>query len=175
MREIHSLSDFSICPRPRAAPAARPRRAPKVNFLLRRQKLDSLTFLKNPPNPPRTLSVHDVIHIPLVTLSPWDFYFDISEWHILPARAWTPALMLHLTNPCAKRKVLSLTKPKGKIYRTKFLGHYITNVFLTLLGGKRFLKLFWVLIFQIFRDNSNIIVLEVSRNFKTSEKPPIGW
>ena len=35
----------------------------------------------------------------------WDFYFDISEWHILPARAWTPALMLHQTNPC--------TEPKG--------------------------------------------------------------
>ena len=33
---------------------------------------------------------------------------------------------LHLTNPCAKRKVLSLSKPKGKIYKTKSLGHYIT-------------------------------------------------
>ena len=33
---------------------------------------------------------------------------------------------LHLTNPCAKRKFLSLTKPKGKIYKTKSLGHYIT-------------------------------------------------
>ena len=64
----------------------------------------------------------------LVIFSIWDFYFDISEWHILPARAWTPALMLHLTNPCAKRKVLSLTKPKGKIYKTKSLGHYITEV-----------------------------------------------
>ena len=42
------------------------------------------------------------------------------------ARAWTPALMLHLTNQCAKRKVLNLTKPKGKIYKTKSLGHYIT-------------------------------------------------
>ena len=31
---------------------------------------------------------------------------------------------LHLT----KRKVLSLTKPKGKIYKTKSLGHYITRV-----------------------------------------------
>ena len=38
--------------------------------------------------------------------------------------------MLHLTNPCAKRKVLSLTKPKGKIYETKSLGNYIT-------GGER--------------------------------------
>ena len=34
--------------------------------------------------------------------------------------------MLHLTNPCAKQKVLSLTKPKGKIYKTKSLGNYIT-------------------------------------------------
>ena len=68
----------------------------------------------------------DVIYIPLVTSSIWDFYFDISEWHILPVRAWTPVLMLHLTNPCAKWKFLSLTKPKGKIYKTKSRGHYIT-------------------------------------------------
>ena len=64
----------------------------------------------------------------LVPFSIWDFYFDISEWHILPKHVWTPALMLHLTNPCAKRKILSLTKPKGKIYKTKSLGHYITSV-----------------------------------------------
>ena len=63
---------------------------------------------------------------PLVSIPIWDFYFDISEWHILSARAWTPALMLHLTNPCAKRQVLSLTKPKGKIYKMKSLGNYIT-------------------------------------------------
>ena len=49
----------------------------------------------------------------------WHFYFDISEGHILSTGAWTPALMLHLTNPYAKRKVLCLTKPKGKIYKTK--------------------------------------------------------
>ena len=60
----------------------------------------------------------------------WDFYFDISEWNIFPTHARTPALMLHLTNPSAKRKVLSLTKPKGKIYKTKSLGHYITNLFI---------------------------------------------
>ena len=83
-------------------------------------------FFQISQNPPRTLLVHDVIHIPRSPFSIWDFYFDICEWHILPARAWTPALMLHLTNPCAKRKVLSLTKPKGKIYKTKCLSHYIT-------------------------------------------------
>ena len=42
---------------------------------------------------------------PLVPIPIWDFYFDISEWHILSVRVWTPALMLHLTNPC--------TEPKG--------------------------------------------------------------
>ena len=63
---------------------------------------------------------------PLVLIPIWDFYFDISEWHILSARAWTPVLMLPLTNPCAKRKVLILTKPKGKIYKTKSLSNYIT-------------------------------------------------
>ena len=62
----------------------------------------------------------------LVSIPIWDFYFDISEWHILSTCAWTPALMLHLTNPCAKRKVLSLTKQKVKIYKAKSLGIYIT-------------------------------------------------
>ena len=62
----------------------------------------------------------------LVLIPIWDFYFDVSEWHIPSSRAWTPALMLHLTNPYTKRKVLILTKPKGKIYKTKSLGNYIT-------------------------------------------------
>ena len=56
------------------------------------------------------------------------FYFDICEWRILSVRTWTPALMLHLTNPCTKRMVLILTKPKGKIYEMKSLRHYITIV-----------------------------------------------
>ena len=63
----------------------------------------------------------------LVSIPNLDFYFDISEWHILSAHVWTPALMLHLTNPCAKQKVLSLTKPKSKIYKTKSLGNHITH------------------------------------------------
>ena len=68
-------------------------------------------------------------HSHLLVLFPiWGFYFDICEWHILPAHPWTPALMLHLTNPCAKRKFLSLIKQKGKIYKTKSFGHYITNI-----------------------------------------------
>ena len=79
-------------------------------------------------NTPRTLPVHEVIHISRSYFLSGIFFFDISEWHILPARAWTPALMLHLTNPCTKRKVLSLAKLKGKIYKTKSIGHYITYI-----------------------------------------------
>ena len=98
----------------------------KSTFFFRSRNSTNWLF-SNPQNPPCTLPVHDVTHIPGPVLI-WDYYFDISEWHILPAHAWTPVLMLHLTNPCAKRKVLSLTKPKGKIYKTKSLGHYITNL-----------------------------------------------
>ena len=70
----------------------------EVNLLLLRQELNSLLF--HIPGPP-----------PI-----WDFYFALSEWHILSAYAWTPALKLYLTNPFTKRKVLNLTKLKGKIY-----------------------------------------------------------
>ena len=103
-------------PNQRAAPLAHkvvwPRPALKVNLLLPSRELNSLLFLKSQP----TLPVRDVTQIPWSQFPIWDFYFDISKWHILSARAWTPALMLHLTNPCAQRKVLILTNPKGKIY-----------------------------------------------------------
>ena len=127
-REAQSFyDDFSIRRKPRATPAARPRRALKVNRLLRTLKLHSLTFLKSQKSSAYASGAWRHSH-PAVIFSIWDFYFDIFEWHILPARAWTPALMLHRTNPGAKRKVLSLTKPKGKIYKTKSLGHYIPHV-----------------------------------------------
>ena len=48
----------------------------------------------------------------------WGFYCDISDCHIIPARAWTPALMFAPTHALS-RKVLSLTKPRDKIYKTK--------------------------------------------------------
>ena len=65
----------------------------------------------------------------LVSFSIWGLFWHLWMTHP-PPRAWTPALMLYLTNPCAKRKVLSLTKPKGKIYKAKSLGHYITIIWL---------------------------------------------
>ena len=91
----------------------------KVTLLLRIARLNLTDFFQNPQ---RALPVHDAIHISRLNLG---FLF----WHLwmtYPSHARTPALMLHLTNPCTKQKVLSLTKPKGKIYKMKSLGHYIT-------------------------------------------------
>ena len=95
-----------------------PRRAPKVNLLLR-QELNS-AFSQIPKSSAHASGAWRHPNT-LVQISIWDFYFNISEWQILSACAWTPALMLHLT------------KPKGKIYKTKSLGNYITN---PLFGGK---------------------------------------
>ena len=89
-----------------------------MSTLVWRQELKS-------PNPQPTLPGMTSFTF-LVSFPIWEFYFDICEWRILPAHTWTPALMLHLTNPCAKWKVLSLTKPKGKICKTKSLSNYIT-------------------------------------------------
>ena len=112
-REIQSF--YADCfyivssqPNQRAAPVAHkfvwPRPALNLDSLVRRQELNSLLFLKS-QNPQHTLPVRDVNHIPWSQFLSGIFYFDISEWLILSARAWTSALMLHLTNPC--------TKPKG--------------------------------------------------------------
>ena len=50
----------------------------------------------------------------------WGFYWDICDWPIRPARVNNCTQSVHLTNPCTKRKVLSQTKPKGKVYKTKY-------------------------------------------------------
>ena len=115
-------------PNQRAAPVMHkvvwPRPALNLDPLVRRQELNSLTFSQIIKSSAHASGAWRHSH-PLVTIPIWDFYFDISEWHILSARVWIPALMLHLTNQWAKRKVLSLTKPKGKIYKTKSLRNYI--------------------------------------------------
>ena len=97
-----------------------PRPGLDVDSLIRRQELNSVLFLKSQP----TLPVHDFTHIPWSQFLPGIFILT-SLNDTSSSRVWTPALMLHLTNPWAKRKVLSLTKPKGKIYKTKFLRNYI--------------------------------------------------
>ena len=122
-RDTQSFSAdcFYICLEPRAAPHLQTTGLASAGPESQSSCSDAGTqltaFLKSPK-----FSV-----LPGMTSFPiWDFYFDFSEWHILSACAWTPALMLYLTNPCTKRKVLILTKPKGKIYKRKSLRHYIT-------------------------------------------------
>ena len=118
-RETPSFyADFSICPKPHVSPESQP------SSYEARTQLSA--FSQIPKSSAHTFGTWRHSHL-LVSISIWDFYFDICEWHILSAQAWTPALMLHLTNPCTKQKVLSLTKPKGKIYKTKSLGNYITQ------------------------------------------------
>ena len=98
---------------------------PIVNLLLPRQELNSLNFFHIPKILRARFQCMTSFTQPSHN-SYLGFFFYIFEWHILPACSWTPVLILHLTNPCAKRKVLSLTNPKGKIHKTKSLCHYIT-------------------------------------------------
>ena len=139
-RERHTQSFYaggfyivSSQPNQRAAPVGHkvvwPCPGLNLDSLVRRQELNSLLFLKSQKSSAHASVAWRHSH-PLVPISLWDFYFDISEWHILSARAWRPALMLYLTNPFTKRKVLILTKPKGKIYKTKSHRNYITYIYI---------------------------------------------
>ena len=60
----------------------------KSTFFFGRQNSTQLTFLKYPKS-----SVHASGAWPTGHISYLGFYFDICEWRILPACAWTPALM----------------------------------------------------------------------------------
>ena len=119
-------ADFSICPKPTCG--ARPQTTGLASTSPESQPSSSevgtqLTFLQIPPNPQRFRAWRH--SPPSVTIPIWEFLF----WHLLMTpnpRAWIPALMLHLSNPCTKRKVLILTKPKGKIYKTRSHRNYIT-------------------------------------------------
>ena len=82
----------------------------KVTLLPRTARLNSLTFVKSP----KILRACFRCMRAFILKSYLGFLF----WHLWMThpprvRMWTPALMLHLTNPCAKRKVLSITKPKS--------------------------------------------------------------
>ena len=83
-------------PNQRAAPVAHkvvwPRPGQNLNSLVRRQELNSLTFLKSPKSLAQASGTWRHSH-PQVPFTIWGFYFDKCEWRILPARVWTPALM----------------------------------------------------------------------------------
>ena len=126
----------SAPPPPRAAPVARPRRAPKVNRLLRTLKLNSLTFLKSPKSPAHAPGAWRHSHPPVsgifILTSLNDTFSPCAYEHLRSC--------LHLTNPCAKRKVLSLIKPKGKITKNPRLLYYMKN---------------WLIFTKLFAFNSN--------------------
>ena len=97
---------------------------PKIDLPRLSPKLNKLLFFKS-PNPQH---FQEWCHS-----RPWShflsgfFYCDISDCHIHPVCENTCAQCVHLTNPCTKQKVLSQTKPKGKIYKMKSLCNYITQ------------------------------------------------
>ena len=87
---------ISSQPNQRAAPVALkvvwPRPALNLDSLVRRQEFNSPLFLKSQKSSAHVSGVWRHSH-PLVSFFYLRFYFDICEWRILPARAWTPALM----------------------------------------------------------------------------------
>ena len=97
----------------------------KVNRLLRTLKLHSLTVFQIPKILRARFrcmtSYTSRGHIFSIWVSIVTSLNDTSTPH---ARKHLRS-SLHLTNPCAKRKVLNLTKPKGKIYKRKSFGHYM--------------------------------------------------
>ena len=127
---IHNLSILTFPSAPHhhhhhhhaRCPAAKPRRAPKVNRLLRTLELNSCFFSK--------ISAHASgawCHSHLLVLFPiWGFILTSVNDASSPHAREHLRSCLHQTNPCTKRKVLILTKPKGKIYKTKSFGHYTT-------------------------------------------------
>ena len=128
-REIPSFyADFSICPKSRVAPATRPQRASDSQLSSPGGKTQLTDFSQISQNPPRTLPVHDVIHIHWSTYRFGIFILTSVNDTSSPRACQHLRSSLHLTNQCAKRKVFSLTKPKGRIYKTKSLGHYITII-----------------------------------------------
>ena len=136
-REAQSFyHDFSICLKPRAAPAARPRRAPKVNLLLRTAK----TQLLRSDAGTQLTDFSQILQIlrtcfrcmTSFTLPSSVSYLGFLLWHLwmtrpLRARVITCAHVCTELTHALSRKVLSLTKPKGKIYKAKSFRHYITR------------------------------------------------
>ena len=93
------------------------RRAPKINSLVRSLNLNKLLFFKS-QNPRPYFRAWRYSRSRSIS------YLGFLLWHLWLShpprtRVNTCAQCVHLTNPCTKQKALSLTKPKGKIYKTK--------------------------------------------------------
>ena len=100
----------------------------KINSLRLSPNLNSPLLFKITKNPSISLPGMMLFTSP-VTFPIWGFYYDICDCHILPVRALMSAPTYALS-----RKVLSLTKPKDKIYKTKndsikkSFRNYITHI-----------------------------------------------
>ena len=103
-RERHNFSMLTVRPSSALNWLTQPSRActplfitglalPKSKNQLASSKSKSqlTAFIQNPQESQPIGSGHDVIHTP-ESFSIWSFYCDIYNCHILPARAWTPAL-----------------------------------------------------------------------------------
>ena len=128
-RDTHSFySGFSICPHPTCvAPATRPLawlRKAKVNRLLPRRYSTQLTDFFKSHKILRGLPVHDVIPISLSVIF---ILTSLNDTSAPRARLWAPAFMLHRANPCTEPRNSQPNKTKSKIYKTKSLGHYVTQ------------------------------------------------
>ena len=64
----------------------------KINPLRLSPNLNSLLLFRITKNPSPSLPGMTSFTSPPVSFSTWGFYCDICDCHILPERAWTPAL-----------------------------------------------------------------------------------
>ena len=115
----------------RAAPVAHkvvwPHPALNLDSLVRSQELNSLLFLKSPKSSAHASGAWRHPHT-LVTFPIWGFILtSVNDTSSLRAREHLRSC-LHLTDPCTEPKILILTKPKSKIYKTKSLRNYIAHV-----------------------------------------------
>ena len=117
------MMTFSSAPlhvRPRHKATGLASASKRKSTVFSRGRTQLTDFFQIPPNPQRTLLLHDVIHIPKSYLE--------HLWTTHPPHVYVNScaqVCTKLTHVLS-REVLSLTKPKGKIYKTKSLGHYIT-------------------------------------------------
>ena len=101
----------------------------KSTFFFRRQNWTHWLFSKSPKSSAHASGTWRHSHPAVTFLSGVSVVTSLNDTSAPRVREHLHSC-LHLTNLCAKRKVLSLTKPKGKIYKMKSLGHYITISFI---------------------------------------------
>ncbi len=129
-REAQSFyAGFSICSPSRAAPVARkfvgPQRTPKVDPSRSVSSSQLNDFFKIPKILRARFRCMTSFTSPGQILYLWFLFWHLWTTHPPCAHVNTCAQVCTKLTHALSRNVLSLTKPKGKIYKTKSLGHYI--------------------------------------------------